>query len=629
MNYKYCDIVFPIPVERKYTYFIPENFRDKNLVGSRVIVEFGKQKNKIGVVVETFLSLQHSISKENIKPIKEILDQTPFYSTLHLFLAEKIAKKYSVSIGEVIDHFFPIEVKSSINLPVFLHEKENIKILPEISMNVKNILTNKKKNVLVKFNSVKEKFSFYKDTLLYVLSRNQQTVLVFPQRSYIYDFLQYIDDIYTEFKDKIFIYSGEIDIQERYKIWKLVEYDKIKVILSTHIGIFLPIKKSSIIVIDEPDDTGHKNLSIPLYETKEIVDLYQSIENFKVIYGTFIPSIELKYQLKKTYTFSTEPKIKIIFVDKNFSLKNMLTQEIYRFRQCVIFFPTKGYMKYIFCTHCGRVYRCRKCSGIISYDKERNIFYCRLCKEKISKFCCPKCSSEEYKLYGFGIQKILEQLTQFLPEAKSARLDKDVHEKTQHKIVTDFNAQKIDILITTQEILKYIYRINWDNVSLVYFSNLDNILYRATYLAYENVYRFVHMFTFLLSEKNNPVIYLDLYKKDDNYNSLLLNYTRFYKNELKIRNELCYPPYCKIVQVRLFFEEKNLPEIENVITKLNEEGLTVFVQEKTKISGRKYKMNILIKMFSENKNFDEKLYLFSKFKSEKVKLYIDYSPKEF
>ncbi len=121
MKQKYCHIVFHIPVEEKYIYIVPDKLSEYELVGSRVLVKFGRQQNKIGVVYDTFVSDKPPM--ENVLPIKKVIDSTPFYSELHFDLSKKLAERYLVSFGECLNQIFPIETECQITQSVLFKEK--------------------------------------------------------------------------------------------------------------------------------------------------------------------------------------------------------------------------------------------------------------------------------------------------------------------------------------------------------------------------------------------------------------------------------------------------------------------------------------------------------------------------
>jgi len=96
---KYAQIAFPIPVDRIFTYILPEELQEKARLGMRVIAPFGKGDNENeGVIV----GLAEDSELENLKEIIDILDNEPFFSQEMLDLTKWIGEYYMSFWGEAL-----------------------------------------------------------------------------------------------------------------------------------------------------------------------------------------------------------------------------------------------------------------------------------------------------------------------------------------------------------------------------------------------------------------------------------------------------------------------------------------------------------------------------------------------
>ncbi|MFQ3675422.1 MAG: hypothetical protein SNJ64_02630 [Endomicrobiia bacterium] len=624
MNGLYCEVVFAIPVDRKYAYLLPKNCNEKNLVGKRVMVNFSNQKNKVGIIV----SITKKISfDKDILPINKILDTEPLFKTYQLSLAEKLAKKYLVSIGEILYQMFPFENEVSFHIGIVQQNSQQQKLAIEEKIN--HLLSQKKHIIILQPTSIKEKFEFYKNIIFYAINENKQCIIIFPENFFLEDFYSYLTNLYPNLINKIFIYSGKKTVQERFNIWRLVHTNSINIVLSTKIGVFLPYDKNTFVVVDEPDNLGHKNLSNPPFSTTEILSEHTNYT--KTFLTSFNLSVNTKFKYKKNIKLSPTKitSTNIVFVEKKYNLKNLLTKEIYKLKQCIIIFPQKGFATFIICNRCGKIVRCEKCNSVFKNDSVEKKIVCQLCNNKKNDFLCSNCGYKYYKTSGVGIQKISNYLSFSLPEAVINRLDNDLSDQEKNQIIENFNNQKIDVLVSTQEILNYIYRLNFNNVSLIYFAKMELLLFRPNYLAYENCYNFIQLLNLLTNNKSQ--IYLELYNKDDNYKSLLMEEKNFYLNELKIRKDLCYPPFCKIIQIIFVSKQKSMIKIfEPLISELQQiNQISVFFHEETKSVQYGFKFALLIKIFENNFSLTSILDILKKYKNKEIKVYIDYDPKDF
>ncbi|MBL7959625.1 hypothetical protein JNL27_05230, partial [bacterium] len=98
----YAEIVFPIPLNKNFTYEIPENLRGLIQEGSRVIAPLGSKK-ATGYVIR----LLKTSDMTNCLSISDILDLWPVFSSELLSLAQWIAEYYMTPVGQVLDSMLP------------------------------------------------------------------------------------------------------------------------------------------------------------------------------------------------------------------------------------------------------------------------------------------------------------------------------------------------------------------------------------------------------------------------------------------------------------------------------------------------------------------------------------------
>lgn len=94
---EYVNIVFPIPVDKPFSYLLPEEFRGKARVGMRALAPFGNREME-GVIVE----LPEKPDVQELKEVIDILDHEPFFSEDMLKLTKWIGEYYLSSWGEAL-----------------------------------------------------------------------------------------------------------------------------------------------------------------------------------------------------------------------------------------------------------------------------------------------------------------------------------------------------------------------------------------------------------------------------------------------------------------------------------------------------------------------------------------------
>lgn len=97
-------VALPVPLPRTFDYLLPEGMTVK--AGCRVRVPFGKQQERIGVVVS--VSDVSELPLNELKAVVEVLDVEPVFTHSVWRLLLWAADYYHHPIGDVLFHALPI-----------------------------------------------------------------------------------------------------------------------------------------------------------------------------------------------------------------------------------------------------------------------------------------------------------------------------------------------------------------------------------------------------------------------------------------------------------------------------------------------------------------------------------------
>lgn len=113
----YAILILPVPIDRMFTYCIPEEMRGKIQPGQRVIVQFGARKFYTAIVYELIDTVPEGITP---KLIDLILDDVPVISNVHLKFWKWLSDYYLCGPGDVMKTALPsglrIESETKIEL---------------------------------------------------------------------------------------------------------------------------------------------------------------------------------------------------------------------------------------------------------------------------------------------------------------------------------------------------------------------------------------------------------------------------------------------------------------------------------------------------------------------------------
>ncbi len=110
---------------------------------------------------------------------------------------------------------------------------------------------------------------------------------------------------------------------------------------------------------------------------------------------------------------------------------------------------------------------CPNCAVSLSYHRKDGRLKCHHCGYQIRPpETCPKCGGARLNPFGVGTEKVEEAVATIFPEARVARLDRDIAKRkgALDEILTQFRSGDIQILVGTQMIAK---GLDFPNVTIV------------------------------------------------------------------------------------------------------------------------------------------------------------------
>ena len=99
----YCDVSLPTPLDRPFTYLLPETLRHRAQVGSRILVPFGK-RTLAGVILRTHGDPPETAAREALR----LLDEEPVLDESLLKLGRWISSYYCAPLGETLRAMTPL-----------------------------------------------------------------------------------------------------------------------------------------------------------------------------------------------------------------------------------------------------------------------------------------------------------------------------------------------------------------------------------------------------------------------------------------------------------------------------------------------------------------------------------------
>ncbi|MBN1619868.1 primosomal protein N' [candidate division WOR-3 bacterium] len=451
----------------------------------------------------------------------------------------------------------------------------------------------------------------------------------------------------------IMTYHSYMNPKKRFDTFRKARDGGCSLIIGTRSAIFLPLKNTGIIVVDEEHSQHYKEEeSGPFYSARDIAVWKGKNLEIPVILGSATPSAESifnakkgKYrliELKKRISETKMPQCVLtpVFKSRKDAISDELKKELEinfnNGQQSVLFINRRGFSHFAVCPACSSVINCRHCNVSMTYHESKEKLVCHYCgKERKLPEKCPVCSHPKIHLHGAGTERIEKELQKILPLTEILRLDTDVVKKTKNgheDFFRDFHSGRYPVLVGTQMISK---GLDFPGVSLVGIIDADSALSFPDFRAQENAFQLIVQTAgragrvgqdskVLIQTCNvsNPVLF---FAKNHDYDG-------FIATELKSRQEVGYPPFTRIARVMIASPsnekaqntakkakkilQKSLPETEII-------GPAPCPLEKIRNS---YRWHFLVKA-PKNVPLGEKILLSGIWELKKgVKIYVDIDP---
>ncbi len=412
------------------------------------------------------------------------------------------------------------------------------------------------------------------------IERHEQVLFLMPEIALTVQMRQRLQAV---FGNKLGIYHSKYSDEERVEIWqKQLSAAPYDVILGARSAVFLPFQRLGLVIIDEEHETSYKQADpAPRYHARSAAIMLAHWAGAKTLLGTATPCAETysnaiakKYghvELTQRYQGIELPEVKVVDIQDYRRRKMMygpfspdlldaMRQALTNNEQVILFQNRRGFSQMVECHTCGWTPRCERCDVSLSYHKTTSQLTCHYCgftyqlPEK-----CPSCESKDFRFRGQGTEKIEEQLMEYIPEAKVARMDLDTtRTRTAHeRIIDDFAKGHTNVLIGTQMITK---GLDFKNVSVVGIINADTLLNYPDFRAYEHAFMMLSQVSGRAGRHGKRgTVYLQTTQKQLPIIPQIVSndFSAFFSDLKTERTMFNYPPFCNIIYVYLKHKNQN------------------------------------------------------------------------
>jgi primosomal protein N' (replication factor Y) len=236
--------------------------------------------------------------------------------------------------------------------------------------------------------------------------------------------------------------------------------------------------------------------------------------------------------------------------------------------QTILFLNRRGFSTFVHCRSCGHVMRCPSCAVSLTLHRARGHLLCHYCgrAERIRE-TCPQCKSPGLEGMGSGTERVEALVRERFPLARVARLDRDTADGGRlEALLAKVHRRDIDILIGTQMVTK---GHDFGGVTLVGILQPDQGIHLPDFRAAERTFQIMEQVAGRAgrAERAGRIVVQTHCPEHPAIHFLQQHdYEGFVQDELSRRELAGYPPFARMVAVRLDSpDEKAVRELASAV----------------------------------------------------------------
>ena len=378
----------------------------------------------------------------------------------------------------------------------------------------------------------------------------------------------------ARFGDDIAVLHSGLSARQREDAWQSLRRGRVQVAIGARSALFAPVANLALVVVDEEHDPSFKQDEGFRYHARDMALLRAQYAGAVCVLGSATPSVETYYRanagavhllsLPSRATGATLPEVEIVDLRRHRKgptghalLSGPLHAALGRCldggHQAILFLNRRGFSPSVRCEGCGEIAECPACSVALTEHRAQGALRCHYCDfHRPLAMPCPSCGAPEYRELGVGTEQLQHAIEESFPKASVARLDRDTAAGEGVEAVLDrLRTGEVDVLVGTQMVTK---GHDIPGVTLVGVVLADQSLAFPDFRASERTFQLLAQVAGRAGRAESPgEVILQTFQPEHPAVRLAAqhDYGRFYEEEVVQREEVGYPPFARLVSVRV------------------------------------------------------------------------------
>jgi len=398
------------------------------------------------------------------------------------------------------------------------------------------------------------------------LARDRQALILVPEITLTH---QIVARLRARFGDGLAVLHSGLSAGERLEQWQRLRRGEVPIAVGARSAVFAPLERLGLVVIDEEHDGAYKNEEGFRYHARSLATRRAERAGCPVVLGSATPALETRYaaergemsllSLPRRIAGRPLPAVEIVDLATERAaaprgrklvlsapLRRALRATLAEGGQTILFLNRRGFSTKILCFECGHAEHCKHCDIALVFHAAAGCLRCHYCGYEVEPpRTCSGCGGAEAALLGIGTERVEEEVRAEFPEARVARLDRDVAARrgATERILRDLRDRRLDVLIGTQMVAK---GHDYPGVRLVGVVAADIALHLPDFRAAERTFQLLTQVAGRAGRGQAPGRVVLQTFVPDHYAVAPVrthDYERFYRAEIESRRALGYPPF--------------------------------------------------------------------------------------
>ncbi len=565
-------------------------------IGTVVTVSVLERPKKATIVAE--------VAKPDFDTI-EIAETAPYrYRPWQMETAKFVSEYYFCTFGEAIGLFLPYKEDNELGMR---NEELGIKdVVPKrpklTSEQLRAYEGLKEKETALLFGVTGSgKTEIFIARIADMLEAGKTAIMLMPEISLTPQMQKRLERYFGE---RVAIWHSKIAKKQKERILEAIEKGEVRVVAGARSALFVPMPDLGLIVVDEEHDDSYKSQSRPRYHARDLAVYIAKKRGAQTILASATPSVASyrKYPVVRLKTPYVRTKKDYRFVTG----EGVVAPIVYAIRehfdagdQGLLFLPTRGNFKYLYCPSCGKTHTCPYCSVGMALHRKKRYLKCHYCNytEAIRERCA-YCDSAPLLSERMGTQEAKEVIENTIEGIRVELFDSDTI--TTPKKLADalkrFEKRESDLLLGTQMLSK---GHDYPGITLSVITGLDHIMGMADYRCREKAIGLLLQIAGRSGRAKEAEVVIQTGNAAA-YEPYLDDYETFVKEELLFREIGRYPPFVSLARILVSHKkEEEAARIvsEKVAVLQRYEGIEIVGHGKAPIEriAGKYRYQILLR----------------------------------